>query len=375
MAAPLFQNVFVKDVRRLSAHGRARCLQARRHFGVSCCLTAKVPPPRKPRERVEIPGLEMITYGEKMHYVPGLAKPIYAHWERDYKDPRYYKAPPACEMPLHKEKPCYVYHQRTSALEGVRQALWLTKTKPISGLPPQLLSLTESSANQIPDQDERVKNCVVVICIQPVVSDQDLFQVRGQSGLLHNCMDPLPEVCGKQEVSDTADHVLETFYPVSPTIDLQKVQVYKEELNCSGFREGYPYPHAHTLYFLEGADARCKLRPEQFRTKMLMFTFGNALARAQKLYGPILDRPITVQAVGTNGRIFQFLVFQLNTTNLAGDDGIKNQVWLEEDVELYDFAKVRPLIKKKQVKIPAGLAGYKPETFSKFLALYLHGAV
>uniref|UniRef100_A0A3Q3XH85 Large ribosomal subunit protein mL37 n=1 Tax=Mola mola TaxID=94237 RepID=A0A3Q3XH85_MOLML len=411
MAAPLFQNVFVKDVRRLSAHGRARCLQARRHFGVSCCLTAKVPPPRKPRERVEIPGLEMITYGEKMHYVPGLAKPIYAHWERDYKDPRYYKAPPACEMPLHKEKPCYVYHQRTSALEGVRQALWLTKTKPISGLPPQLLSLTESSANQIPDQDERVKNCVVVICIHntlllnllhlcatlksthPAIGrrifaenytlaatwkrGEDLFQVRGQSGLLHNCMDPLPEVCGKQEVSDTADHVLETFYPVSPTIDLQKVQVYKEELNCSGFREGYPYPHAHTLYFLEGADARCKLRPEQFRTKMLMFTFGNALARAQKLYGPqpILDRPITVQAVGTNGRIFQFLVFQLNTTNLAGDDGIKNQVWLEEDVELYDFAKVRPLIKKKQVKIPAGLAGYKPETFSKFLALYLHGAV
>ena len=40
----------------------------------------------------------------------------------------------------------------------------------------------------------------------------------------------------------------------------------------------------------------------------------------------VLDRPITVQAVGTNGRIFQFLVFQLNTTDLSGDDGIKNQV-------------------------------------------------
>lgn len=123
------------------------------------------------------------------------------------------------------------------------------------------------------------------------------------------------------------------------------------------------------------------------------------------------------------------------------------QVWLDEDVELYDFAKVRPLIKKKQImvrkivfspairvdrhiwifcrqwcwvfkciyslsssptlfliimwsvmlislyiyiytsvylfifyfifssQVPAGLSGYKPETFSKFLALYLHGAV
>lgn len=40
----------------------------------------------------------------------------------------------------------------------------------------------------------------------------------------------------------------------------------------------------------------------------------------------LLERPITVQAVGTNGRIFQFLVFQLNTTDLSGDSGIKNQV-------------------------------------------------
>ena len=54
-------------------------------------------------------------------------------------------------------------------------------------------------------------------------------------------MDPLPEVSGKQEVGDTADHVLETFYPVSPTIDLQKVNVYKE-VNCSGEKTPSPPP-------------------------------------------------------------------------------------------------------------------------------------
>ena len=46
------------------------------------------------------------------------------------------------------------------SVSGVRQALWLTKTKLIPGLPPQLLSLTESPANQIPDQDERVQNAI-----------------------------------------------------------------------------------------------------------------------------------------------------------------------------------------------------------------------
>lgn len=43
---------------------------------------------------------------------------------------------------------------------GVRQALWLTKTKLIPSLPPQLLSLAENPANQIQDLDERVKNAI-----------------------------------------------------------------------------------------------------------------------------------------------------------------------------------------------------------------------
>lgn len=52
-----------------------------------------------------------------------------------------------------------------------------------------------------------------------------------------------------------------------------------------GFIGNYPYPHAHTLYFKETSECGFKLLPEQFRAKMLMFAFGNALARAHKLYG------------------------------------------------------------------------------------------
>ncbi|CAJ1071390.1 S ribosomal protein L37%2C mitochondrial isoform X1 [Xyrichtys novacula] len=415
-----------KDLTRLSAHGGARFRIACRSFVSGRCLLGKVASANKPRERVEIPGLEVVTYKEKMHYVPGLSKPPNLQWERDSGDPMHYRVPPVTDMPLYETKPCYVYHQRTSALEGVRQALWLTKTKLISGLPPQLLSHAEDPINQIPDQDNRVKNaikharfwdttnerppkekysntllrnllhlCATLQSNHPEIERRilaekyslaaswkrgdDLFQIRGQNGLLLNCMDPLPEVSAKGEVNDTADHVLETFYPVSPTIDLQEVYVYKKELYSSGFRDDYPYQHAHTLYFSERGSDSCRLRPEQLRAKMVMFSFGNALARAHKQYGPqpqhLLEKPITVQAVGTNGRVFQFLVFQLNTTDLSGDDGIKNQLWLDKDAELYEFAKVRPLIKKKEVKVPAGLKGYKPETFRKFLALYLHGAV
>ncbi|XP_077391850.1 large ribosomal subunit protein mL37 [Festucalex cinctus] len=417
------KSVYNKDLSWFSAYGGRSRLQAR-HYGSRVSARKARNVGKQPIENVHIPGLEPITYAEKMHFVPGLAKPVFPPWKRELRDPRYFRSPPSQEMPLYKETPCYVFNQRTSILEGVRQALWLTKSMPISGLPPQFLSLTESPANQLPNQENRVQNainharfwdtteerpvkyrstllfnllhlCATLQSSHPLIGrrmlsekyslaaswkrGKNLLQVRGQNGLLYNSMDPLPRISGKQQVLETADHILETFYPVSPLVDLQIVNVYKEEVNCTGYRGKQYYPHAHTLYFVEGEETRCKLRPEQFRAKMIMFLFGNALARARMLYGTkpysVLDHPITIQAVGTNGRLFQFIVFQLNTTDLSGDDGIKNQVWLDEDALLYDSAKVKPVIFRKEVKIPAGLAGYKPETFSKFLALYLHGAV
>lgn len=117
-ASPLWSHwVPGETLRRLSAHGAVSRPQPHRRFGVSLRHTAKIPP-RKPREKVDIPGLELVTYGERMHYVPGLSKPVNPDWEKDFKDPRFYKSPPLHEMPLYKEKPCYIFNHRTSALEG-----------------------------------------------------------------------------------------------------------------------------------------------------------------------------------------------------------------------------------------------------------------
>ncbi|KAL6468315.1 hypothetical protein MHYP_G00239920 [Metynnis hypsauchen] len=393
-----------------------------RRLSLSAGLSARAPRP-KPREVPQIAGLERISYAERMHYVPGLAKPEMQPWERGWKDPRQNRSPKPEQMERYREKPCYIYTQSTNALEGVRQALWLTKAKLVTGLPEQIASLAEDSANQIVDQDERVQNAIrharfwdttenrpsretfcpsllnnlLHLCgglqvthpglARRMLADkyslaaswsrgEDLFQIRGQNGLLLNSMTPLPVVAGQEEVQSTTEHVLETFYPISPTIDLQCAHVY-EQKNSTGFREDYPYPHAHTLYVMEDGTTR-KLYPEQLRAKMIMFTFGNALARARALHGndpKVLEKPIVVQSVATNGRFFQFVVFQLNTTALESDSGVKNLVWVDADQPLYEFAKVRPLIKKKVVQVPAGLSGYQPDTFKKFLALYLHGAV
>ncbi|KAJ0011537.1 hypothetical protein NQD34_012512 [Periophthalmus magnuspinnatus] len=413
------------EARPLTGQGRARGhLSPRRHFSLHRSLAARAPPTKVPREKVHIPGLERITYADRMHYVPGLAAPQSPRWERDYKDPHRYRSPPRCDMRMRRDQPCYVIHQRTNVLEGVPQALWLTKTKLIDALPPRLLSLAQGLANQIPDQDERVKNaikharfwdttepkpvqeryskvllqnllhlCAGLLPSHPalgrrILAEQhslaatwkrgdDLFQIRGLNGLLVTSMDPLPPQCEPQDVEGTRELILDSFYPVSPTIDLQQVDVYHLLKNCTGFREGFPFPHAHTLFFHDQKSSRCSLRPEQFRAKMVMFAFGNALARAHLQYGPrgLLEHPVVVQAVGTNGRYFHFLVFQLNTTDLSEDGGVKNLVWMDKDQELYEYAKVRPLIKKKEVQVAAGLEGFNPQTFHKFLSLYLNGAV
>lgn len=294
--------------------------------------STRKPEPR-PLDRVyEIPGLEPITYEGKKHFVPWLAKPIFPPWERGWNDPRFHRAAPIHEQPLYKEQPCYIFHQRCRLLEGMKQALWLTKTKLIEGLPKKVLSLVDDPTNHIENQEQRVLDiisharlwhstedipkretyCPLIVdsllqlCKSQILKHPSLarrtsaqncslattwnresllLQVRGTSSTMLSAKDPLPPIASREEVEATRSHVLETFYPISPTIDLQECHVY-EVKDDTGFREGYPYPHPHTLYFLEKANLRPqRFLPEQLRAKMLLFAFANALAQARLLYG------------------------------------------------------------------------------------------
>ncbi|XP_053102052.1 39S ribosomal protein L37, mitochondrial [Hemicordylus capensis] len=395
--------------------------------------TVRGPPPglqlpwylqKQPSVREQFPELDVVTYEEKLYCVPWLAKPFPKEpWKRGWRDPRFGPGPRVEEMPLYQQRPCYICHQRTGLLEGVKQALWLTKTKLMKGLPPQILNIMNDTDSQLENQDERVHNAISharfwvnteeeiteeTYC--PVLLEDFLYlcrtmtpkypslakrmvardyrvaatweresillQVRGLNGKLLNVMKPLEPLASKDEILATENHVLETFYPIAPTIDLQEVNVY-EIKNETGFREGYPYPHPHTIYFTQNSSL-FKMDPEQFRAKMMIFAFGNALAKAKALYGDeprVLENPIVVQSVGTDGQNFQFLVFQLNTTDLDSSDGIKNLAWIDADQLLYEDARSRPEIRKKVVLVPAGIHGYQPDTFKKFLAFYLHGVV
>ncbi|XP_068949620.1 large ribosomal subunit protein mL37-like [Petaurus breviceps papuanus] len=385
--------------------------------------TRKREPP--PLDRVyEIPGVEPVTWAGLQHRQPGLARPVFPPWERGWEDPRRPRPVPRDTHPLRREEPCYMMHQRSRLLEGVKQALWLTKSKLIEGLPERVLRLAEEAASQIENQDEQVQNAIYharlwhstedipkreTYC--PVIMDnliqlcktkipqypsltrriqardytlstswrrESIFlQIRGLNGTRLSAKDPLLPIASQEEVHATDNHVLETFYPIAPTINLHECDIY-DVREDSGFHEGYPYPHPHTVYFTEAANRRrARFRPEQLRAKMIMFAFGNALAQARAMYGEeprVLEQPLVVQSVGTDGRVFQFMVFQLNTTDLDSNEGVKNLVWMDSDQLLYQHFRCLTVIKKKVVVEPAGIIDYQPRTFRKFLAMYLHGA-
>lgn len=84
------------------------------------------------------------------------------------------------------------------------------------------------------------------------------------------------------------EHGCALVFPVIPSLwhTGESVSPHSSVCSLAGFREGYPYPHPHTLYFLEKANLRPhRFLPEQLRAKMLLFAFANALAQARFLHG------------------------------------------------------------------------------------------
>lgn len=68
-----------------------------------------------------------------------------------------------------------------------------------------------------------------------------------------------------------------------------------------------------------------------------MFTQLVAIAMDQGYYpGEHLREPLTTQCVVTNGRVYLFMAYQLNTLSLQEDFGIKNIAWYTDLETLYD---------------------------------------
>lgn len=95
---------------------------------------------------------------------------------------------------------------------------------------------------------------------------------------------------------------------------------------------------------------RTPVNSDQFESRAMLKGFAVAASRAQSLYGSNvkeLKKPIVVQVVHLDGKQIQFGIFQLNTLDLEGDDGLKNYWFSKPAFSLYDeccYNDGRPLL-------------------------------
>ncbi|XP_018419483.1 PREDICTED: 39S ribosomal protein L37, mitochondrial [Nanorana parkeri] len=388
------------------------------------CSKKQTVQPRVRQDPPEIPGLERITFADRGYFLPWLARPSFPRWRPDWNNPHYYRSPAPQDMPLYKEDEAYVFNPKCRLLGGVKQALWLTKSSLIEGLPQSIRSIYEDPAHTFPNHEELVHNTVANACLWSTTEDQRpreeycpkllqgllhmcrmqscsypelsqrsfienyqlaaswrresvLYLVRGINGLVMSAKTALEPQASPSDIQVTQQQGLGSLYPLSPAIDLQQVNVY-EEKNHLGFKDGFPFRHPHTIYLMDPCSTRARFLPDQLRARMIMTAFGSAVAKAKTLYGEDvknLEKPVVVQSVATDGQLFHFMVLQLNTLDLESSDGMKNIVWMDGDQALYDTVAGRAKIRRKVVVVPAGVSGLHAETFLKFWSMYLHGAV
>ncbi|CAB0030064.1 unnamed protein product [Trichogramma brassicae] len=169
------------------------------------------------------------------------------------------------------------------------------------------------------------------------------------------------EVCKKIIVPD--------MHPLHPSIGFDENHFYDHK---------YLYPvisgnhqkHLHTIFVYHDPTkvknkTELTVRENQTKARSLVKAFTAAACSACEQFGKDvkeLPKPVTVQSVYSNGKDYYFSVYQLNTLNLDGLEGLKNYYWMSSKMSLYETGAF--------VDGVPTLEGYNPEVFKKILTFY-----
>lgn len=180
---------------------------------------------------------------------------------------------------------------------------------------------------------------------------------------------PVPEVAGPDQVAATRRQALASVAPLSPLSSCHPTNIYRPGCSHPVTSLQHSHPYTNTVFDLNTApigdpftDDRVWHTAKQ-RSRCLMFGYTAALGQARLLYGEgvrgELPRPVTVNAVSTNGVWWELATFQLNTMDPESE--VKNIFFHRpESLKLMDFCGYRSGRPE--------LTGLRPETF-----LLLHG--
>lgn len=301
----------------------------------------------------------------------------------------------------------FVYHPQKRVLEPERKAAVLTKSVFVERLPSRVVEYGESlpidqlgkpvrsiipeirrygSKYQIPERTEfatalhlnmmrilfsvsRVYSSVrdLSVTCKPYVSfswtrNGDNMQIAGSPGYLVSSKHQIPVFAEGDFIESTEESELDTTGPVSILVDLQSYQT-KSDFDY-GYLPGSSFPYPHTEIIIDGRG----YDTGQLTLRAVSYCFARiaafALWSGAGSQGKRLINPLSHQAIVTNGRMFAFFCLQLNTLDLESDSGVKNIVWMENNVPLYK--RIIQKGKKTTVK------GFNPRCVQLWLSMLLH---
>ncbi|XP_015593654.1 39S ribosomal protein L37, mitochondrial [Cephus cinctus] len=199
----------------------------------------------------------------------------------------------------------------------------------------------------------------------PFEKDEDLYQFTSKMETMLTSTLPLQPLKSK---NDLIDRELPNMFPMHHSVGLNRSNIYQ-------IQDLYPvdaksnWLNAHTIFICYDVDIKnvteLPVTQDQIISRAIVKAFATAASCAKQRFGTSvkeLPEPVTVQCVQSNGKWFQFLVYQLNTLNLDGTEGIRNFCWTTSQIDLFDEAGYnigRPVLK-----------GYNPEVFKKIYAFY-----
>ncbi|KAK4474469.1 hypothetical protein MN116_001621 [Schistosoma mekongi] len=191
-----------------------------------------------------------------------------------------------------------------------------------------------------------------------------------------------------RKLSQAATMPVAGFGPMSPLIDLTSTLYYRED-STNGWlgnqTRRYAFPHIFTVNFSLPSVWSDYLEPEadpvipEHRYAIaLMNCFASAIAQARSMGidKGILDKPICIQCVCSDGVYFDFVTFQLNTMDVPdyqSDHQVdhtmpKNFAWIDGDHRL--FNKIVP---KKRMLRSTKYRDINMSVFDRLSCYYLCG--
>ncbi|KAF6025449.1 MRPL37 [Bugula neritina] len=192
------------------------------------------------------------------------------------------------------------------------------------------------------------------------------IHLTSRSNYLLTSTKPLERFASVNEVKETAGSHINNIFPVSSLVDLVKTNIYKSE-NCVGYLSDFKYKHHHTLFLEYDTDWTMDIR----HANAILMSYAHCLemARMQHAETTLINNPICVQTIHTDGISFGYTCFQLNTTisntqaEELGYSTRRNIAWVDDDLL---FAKNIP---RRSMLRDTTYTNYNPHVMQKVLGM------